>query len=74
MITVEQAIHLIDAINQYGDSERRYGQADGRGYPEEEVTERDDTASRDLDEVRRLLRPHIEDPDDPALGGQYAAD
>lgn len=75
MIDTETARRLLDTIEGYGDAERVYGkerqrQEHGRSS-EKQVQERNQAASRALNEVKRYLIPHLEDPHSPALGGLF---
>lgn len=69
MINNEDARELLDAIEGYGDRERIYGAYDSLqargGATNSEVGERNRDADMALIEVKRLLRPFLDDPDGP---------
>lgn len=69
MIDNSHAKELLDAIEAYGDRERLYGQELQKEIRAESahgvLGERDYSAARALNEVKRLLQPHMEDPRGP---------
>ncbi|NDK31194.1 aldo-keto reductase family protein [Nesterenkonia haasae] len=78
MINIEQAEELLNAIEAYGDSERLLGQAELREFwgedPDPRVGPANKRVTRALDEVRRMLRPYVSEPDHPGLEGRFDVD
>jgi hypothetical protein len=66
MINNHDASEILNAIEAYGDQERIYGkyrvQQEAGGATEAEVQKRNDAVGRALDEVKRLLRPYLQEP------------
>lgn len=73
MITVEQALELDTALNAYGDAERILGVYEQQKRPQDEIDKANLRANKALDAVAALLRPHIAEPDHPALDGRFAS-
>lgn len=73
MISVEQAQELETALNAYGDAERIFGMYDQQKRPQDEIDKANVRANKALDAVAALLRPHIAEPDHPALNERFAA-
>jgi len=69
MINNGQAKELLDAIEAFGDRERIYGRELQKNTQSESafsvVAERSYSVNRALNEVKRLLQPHLDDPTGP---------
>ena len=69
MIDNEHAREILDTIEAYGDRERNYGRELQKALDENSAVgmleERNYAATRTLNEVKRILRPFLDDPAGP---------